>query len=166
MPQLSDTLFSQAMIAHSLRFGLLVRWVHLIFVICLALAVSGCSVVGSDSQSATAERTLPGALDARRVSLEDARRGVATPDTVNLAVHVVDLAICPERHNCLLPDGIIIAERPDPSAQEDTRRIAVDSPRQFTEDRRYLVSIRVTAPSDRNADENLFDIIGYSGLES
>jgi len=153
------------MISRSLGFTFSVRQARLIFVLCLTCAISGCSIIGSDSESESAERTLPEALDARRVSLEDARRTVTTPDTVNLAAHVVELAICPGNYNCVLPDGIVIAESPDPDAQEDTRRIAVNSPRQFTEERRYLISVGVTNPSGRNVDENLLEVIGYSLLE-
>ena len=151
------------MILRSLKLTFLVQQVSIILVICFTLGVSGCSVIGSDSKSA--ERTLPEALDARRVSLEDARRTVTTPDTVNVEAYVIELAICPENANCMLPDAIIVAESPDPDVQEDTRRITVNSPRQFTEDRRYLMSVGVTNPPDRNADENLLDLIGYSLLE-
>lgn len=151
------------MTLRSLKLTFPFQEMRIILVICFTLAVSGCSVIEPDSESA--ERTLPEAIDARRVSLEDARRTVTTPDTVNLAAYVVELAICPENYNCLLTDGIVIAESPDPDPQEDTRRIAVNSPRQFTEGRRYLMSVGVSNPSDRNADENLLDIIGYSLLE-
>ena len=153
------------MILRSMELTFPVQQVRLILVICFTFAVSGCSIIGSESESESAERTLPEAIDARRVSLEDARRTVITPDTVNLAAYVVELAICPENYNCLLPDGIVIAESPNPDSQEDTRRIAVNSPRQFTEGRRYLMSVGVSNPSDRNVDENLLDIIGYSLLE-
>ena len=151
------------MILRSLKFTFLVQQVSIILVVCFTLGVSGCSVIGSDSKSA--ERTLPEALDARRISLEDARRTVTTPDTVNVEAYVIELAICPENANCTLPDGIIVAESSDPDAQEDTRRITVNSPRQFTEGRRYLMSVGVTNPPDRNVDENLLDMIGYSLLE-
>jgi hypothetical protein len=151
------------MTLRSLKLTFPFQEMRIILVICFTLAVSGCSVIGPDSESA--ERTLPQAIDARRVSLEDARRTVTTPDTVNVEAYVIELAICPENVNCMLPDGIIVAESPDPDAQEDTRRITVNSPRQFTEDRRYLMSVGVSNPPDRNVDENLLDMIGYSLLE-
>lgn len=143
-----------------------VRRTGLLFVICFGVAVSGCSVTGTDSRSKSAERTLPDTLDARRVSLADARRAVATPDTVNVAAHVVDYKICPENANCLLTDGVIIADHPDPEEQENTRYIAVDSPRQFVKGDRYLMSLDVMNPRDRTVDENLLALIGYSRLES
>jgi hypothetical protein len=124
--------------------------------------LSGCSIIGPDSGSETARRTLPEALDGRRVSLEDARRTLSTPDTVTVEVYVVELAICPENWNCFLPDGIVIAESREPDDQEKTRRITVESPRQFMKGHHYLISLSVTDPSDRNVDENLFEIIGYS----
>ena len=65
----------------------------------------------------------------------------------------------------MLPDGITVAGSPDPDAQQDARRIAVNSPRQFTEERRYLMSVGVTNPSDRNVDGNLLDLISYSLLK-
>lgn len=131
--------------------------------VCLAFVVSGCSITGSDSE--IAERTLPEALDVRRVSLENARRTVLTPDTVNVEAYVIKLVICPENANCFLPDGIIIAESREPDDDRKTRRIAVENTRQFVEGRRYLISLSVTDPSDRNLDENLLDIVGYSRIE-
>jgi len=139
------------------------RQTWLIPAIFLAFVLSGCSITGSDSE--TAERTLPAALDARRVSLADARRTVPAPDTVNVDAYVIKLVICPENANCFLPDGIIIAESREPDDKGKTRRIAVEKPRQFVEGRRYLISLSVTDPSDRNLDENLLDIIGYSPVE-
>jgi len=125
--------------------------------------MSGCSITGSDSE--TAERTLPAALDARRVSLADARRTVPAPDTVNVDAYVIKLVICPENANCLLPAGTIMAESREPDDEGNTRHIPVRKPRQFVEGRRYLISLSVTDPSDRNLDENLLDIIGYSPVE-
>lgn len=122
--------------------------------------------MGSDSKSESADRTLPEALDARRVSLGDARRTLAPPDTVNIAAYVVEYRICPEKANCLLPDGVVIAESRDPDDDGQTRRIAVEKPRQFVKGSRYLISLSVTSPSDRNLDENLLEIIGYSRIES
>lgn len=132
---------------------------------CLAFVIvmSGCSLTGSDSE--TAERTLPEALDTRRVSLADARRTIPAPDTVNVEAYVIKLAICPEDANCLLPDGIVIAESREPDDEGKTRRIAVEKPRQFVEGRQYLISLGVTDPADRNLDENLLDIMGYSRIE-
>jgi len=135
----------------------------LIPAVCLAFVISGCSLTGSDSE--TAERTLPEALDTRRVSLADARRTIPAPDTVNVETYVIKLAICPENANCLLPDGIVIAESREPDDEGKTRRIAVEKPRQFVEGRRYLISLGVTDPADRNLDENLLEIIGYDRIE-
>lgn len=135
----------------------------LIPAVCLAFVMSGCSLTGSDSE--TAERTLPEALDTRRVSLADARRTIPAPDTVNVETYVIKLAICPENANCLLPDGIVIAESREPDDEGKTRRIAVEKPRQFVEGRRYLISLGVTDPADRNLDENLLEIIGYDRIE-
>ena len=135
----------------------------LIPAVCLAFVMSGCSITGSDSE--TAERTLPEALDTRRVSLADARRTIPAPDTVNVEAYVIKLAICPENANCLLPDGIIIAENREPDGEGKTRRIAVEKPQQFVEGRRYLISLSVTDPADRNVDENLLEIIGYDRIE-
>ena len=145
---------------HTLSF---LRQTWLIAAIFLAFVGSGCSITGSDSEPA--ERTLPEALDARRVSLTDARRTVLAPDTVNVDAYVIKLAICPENTNCLLPDGIVIAESHEPDDDDKTLRISVEKPRQFVEGRRYLISLSVTDPSDRNLDENLLDIIGYSRIE-
>ena len=153
------------MISRSRHTLLFLRQTWLIPAICLASVVSGCSITGTGSDSETAERTLPEALDARRVSLADARHTVPAPDTVNVGAYVIKLAICPENANCLLSDGIIIAESLEPDDERTTRRIAVEKPRQFTEGSRYLISLGVTDPSDRNLDENLLDIIGYSGIK-
>jgi len=127
---------------------------------------SGCSVVESDAESTLVDRTLPQALDAQRVSLGEARHTGATPDTVNVAAYVVKIEICPEGWNCLLPDGIVVAETPDPGRSGDTRRLFVRSPRQFVEGRRYLMSLEVAGPPAQNRDENTLDLIGYSRLES
>lgn len=151
------------MISRSRHTLLFFSQTWLIPAVCLAFVVSGCSITGSDSE--TAERTLPEALDARRVSLTDARRTVPAPDTVNVEAYVIKLAICPENANCLLPDGIVIAGSREPDDEGKTRRIAVEKPRQFVEGRRYLISLIVADPSDRNLDENLLDIIGYSRIE-
>ena len=141
---------------------LLSRKVWFICAACLVFVLPGCSIFGSDPEPETAKRTLPEALDARRVSLADARRTVPAPDTVNVKAYVIELAICPENWNCFLPDGIVIAESREPDDQEKTRRITVESPRQFMKGHHYLISLSVTDPSDRNVDENLFEIIGYS----
>lgn len=151
------------MISRSRQTLLFFSQTWLIPAVCLTFVVSGCSITGSDSE--TTERTLPEALDARRVSLADARRTVPTPDTVNVEGYVIDLAICPENANCLLPDGIVIAESRESDDEGKTRRIAVENPRQFVEGRRYLISLSVTDPSDRNLDENLLEIVGYSRME-
>jgi len=142
-----------------------VRQMCFVVVVCSTFAVSGCSIMGSESGPESAERTLPGAFDVRRVALTDARRTVPAPDTVNVEAYVIELAICPENANCLLPDGIVIAERREPDEEGKTRRITVESPRQFVVGRRYLISLRVTDPSDRNLDENLLGIVGYSRIE-
>jgi hypothetical protein len=84
---------------------------------------------------------------------------------VNVEAHVIDLAICPEKANCLLPDGIVIAESREPDSEGKPRRIAVGNPRQFLEGHRYLISLSVADPSDRNLDENLLELIGYSRME-
>jgi hypothetical protein len=129
------------------------------------LSATGCTVLESDGDAPRAERTLPEALDVRRVSLQDARQTVQAPDTVNVEAYVVDYAICPQDANCFLPDGIIIAERPNPSSSKNTRRISMTSPRQFERERRYVLSVRVFDPPDRNLDERALHLIGYSLLE-
>ena len=120
--------------------------------------------MGPDASPEMPGRTLPEALDVRRVSLGEARGAVATPDTVNVAAYVVEHSICPENVNCLLPDGIVIAESPHPS-REDVYRISVNSPRQFEKGHRYLISIDVSNPPAQNLDENLLHLIGYSRWE-
>ena len=131
----------------------------------LGTVSSGCSIGRSDAESTTVDRTLPQAFDARRVSLGEARRTGATPDTVNVAAYVVKIEICPEDWNCLLPDGIVVAETADPGRTGDTRRLPVRSPRQFVDGHRYLMSLEVAAPRTRDRDENTLALIGYTRLE-
>jgi len=149
---------------------ILVRLTRHSAVLSLALVVAllgatGCAVLESDADAPLAERTLPEALDVRRVSLDEARQTVQVPDTVNVKAYVVDYAICPQHANCFLPDGIIIAEKPNPSSSENTRRITVATPRQFEKGGRYLMSFRVLDPPERNLDERTLDLIGYSPWE-
>jgi len=87
------------------------------------------------------------------------------PSRYNVEAYVIKLAICPENANCFLPDGIVIADSREPDDERKTRRIAVQKPRQFVEGHRYLISLSVTDPADRNLDENLLDIMGYSRIE-
>ncbi len=154
------------MIRHRLEHTLLSSGkADFILAVFLVFILSGCSIIGSDSGSQAAKRTLPEALDTRRVSLEDAGRTISTPDTVNVEVYVVELAICPEKWNCFLPDGIVIAESREPDDEGKSRRIAVEKPRQFVAGRRYMISLSVTAPSNRNFDGNRLEIIGYSRIQ-
>jgi len=104
-------------------------------------------------------------VEARLAPLADARRTIPAPDTVNVEAYVIKLAICPEDANCLLSDGIVIAESREPGDEGKTRRIAVEKPRQFVEGRQYLISLGVTDPADRSLNENLLDIMGYSRIE-
>ena len=130
----------------------------------LLVAAPACSLVEGDSGPRTADRTVPEALDVRRVPLDTARHTLRRPDTVNVAVYVTDLKICPKGANCFLPDGIKIAETPDPE-EGASRLVGVPAPRQFAPGRRYLVSLAVASPSNPRREENRLDLVGYSRLE-
>ena len=138
------------------------RW--LVLAVLFLTAVAACDLVATDTGADTADRTLPHALDARRVPLDTLRYGIGAPDTVNVAVYVTELKICPEGANCFLPDGIDIAETPD-ADEEASRLVFVEAPRQFAVGRRYLMSLAVTPPSNPRRAENALDLLAYSRLE-
>lgn len=116
---------------------------QLLSILTILTLFTGCEILGPDrdDHEDTGNRTYPQALDLPAGNLGQIRAGTHPVGQFNLTTYVVGISECPPAVLCIIADHIQVNNNPD--TDEIPLMIAAEKPSQFTQGKRYRLSIEV-----------------------
>ncbi len=130
-------------------------------------------VIASCGQEAREEdeQTYPGILDFEQIDFAAFADTSMQQGSYNVEVHIVEIVECPPLTSCLLHDGITVAEDLNVGNVEHYLYrgyfILTKSPRQFSVQEKYLLSVKLGSRSRFKVEESEFswqtrELLGYT----
>lgn len=130
----------------------------------VSLMMVSCSLLENDNGNDETKRTYPEAFNFDVSTIEQMQNEVVPPDSQNAHAYVTAVFKCPDNAACFVPDGIMISDSLDTESFKSQVHLAVEKPLQFTEGRRYRMSLEITTWP--GSGERRFRMLGYSRLNN